>query len=123
MAQFKVGDNWAESDAGTVTFGAGSDQFATWSLSAFSQDDGANGNFSSGDMYSWDTTTPLSTAMEVSLDGSNYASLPTGVATTASTSTYSNFNVYAYQSVTKTDVLNGSGTYWMIINLMATVTP
>jgi hypothetical protein len=74
-------------------------------------------------MYCAALNNQLGSQMQVSLNGSSYANLPGGVTTGASTATYAAFNVYAYQNVTKADVLAGSGTYTMIVNLMATVTP
>jgi hypothetical protein len=123
FSTFQVGDNYTHSGELDVTFAPGSDQYATWTLSAFSQNDGSGADYSSGLMYCQALANQLGSQMQVSLNGISYANLPGGVTTSASTATSAAFYVYAYQNVTKADVLAGSGTYTMIVNLMATVTP
>jgi len=124
FGQFKVGDNYAQSpNVGTVTFAAGSDQSAQWTLQAYSMNDGAGADYSSGLMYSPQTLMQLTTPMKVSFDNAAWGALSGGVTTALSNSASFSYYLYAYQSVTTAEVLNGSGTYYMIVNLMATVTP
>jgi hypothetical protein len=118
FSQFAEGDNFANSGAGSVSFAPGSDQHATWTLSATSTTP-----YDTGKMYSNDTSLFLATPMEVSFDNATWGSLPTGETTPASTNTSSSFSLYAYQNVTQADILNGSGTYSIVVNLMATVAP
>ena len=115
---FKVGDNFAESYPGSVAFVPGSDQNATWTLSASS-----TSPYTAGEMYSTDTAQLLATPMEVSFDNATWGSLPTGVTTPSTSNLNVAFNLYAYQKITTADVLNGSGTYYIVVNLMATVNP
>ena len=115
---FKVGDNFAESYPGSVAFVPGSDQNATWTMSASS-----TSPYTAGEMYSTDTAQLLATPMEVSFDNATWGSLPTGVTTPSTSNLNVSFNLYAYQKITTADVLNGSGTYFIVVNLMATVTP
>lgn len=118
FGQFAEGLNAANSQAGYVQFAPGSDQFATWALSATS-----TAPYTAGEMYCSALNNFLSTQMAVSLDGSNYAYLSGGVTTAPSTSANSTFYLYAHQNVTQADILVGSGTYSIVVNLMATVTP
>jgi hypothetical protein len=114
---FAEGDNWAQSYAGYVTFAPGSDQNATWTLSATS-----TAPYTSGQMYCSALNNFLVNPMDVSL-GAGYAGLPGGVATSPSTNTNASFILYAHQYVTQSDILFGSGTYSIVVNLMATVNP
>jgi hypothetical protein len=116
--QFVEGVNTTNSGAGNVTFNPGSDQFAKWTLSATS-----SGGYILGEMYCSALSNMLATPMQVSLDNVNWGNLPTGVTTAPSIVTNSTFYVYAYQVVTQADILIGSGTYTMTIDLMASVTP
>jgi hypothetical protein len=122
FGQFTVGDNYITGGAITVAFTPGSDPAATWALQVNSQNDGVQGDFSGGQMYSWDVSNYLTHAMQVSLGGS-YVNLPGGINTGNSNAASGSWTLYAYQNVTTGDVLVGNGTYYMIVSLMATVTP
>ena len=64
----------------------------------------------------------LDNAMYVSLNnGATYNQLPTGVTATGNTTT--NFNIYAAQNVTQNDVNQGAGSYYIVVQLTASVTP
>ena len=116
--QFVEGPNTTNSGAGSVVFNPGSDQNAKWTLSATS-----SGGYILGEMYCSALSNMLVTPMQVSLDNVGWGNLPIGVTTAPSTNTNTTFYVYAYQVVTQADILVGSGTYTMTIDLMATVTP
>jgi hypothetical protein len=108
-------------DYGTVTVVNNSDPNPTWTLSAFSNNDGG-GNFLGGAMYCTALGRYLDDAMYVSLNnGASYNTLPTGVTLTGNTTT--NVNLYAAQDVTQNDVNQGAGNYFIVVQLSVSVAP
>jgi uncharacterized repeat protein (TIGR02543 family) len=108
-------------DYGTVTVVNNSDPNPTWTLSVFSENDGG-GNFSNGMMYCNALSRYLDNAMYVSLNnGGTYNQLPTGVTATGNVTT--NFQLSAAQNVTQNDVNVGAGSYYIVVQLTASVTP
>jgi hypothetical protein len=108
-------------DYGTVTVVNNSDPNPTWTLSAFSNNDGG-GNFLGGAMYCNALSRYLDNAMYVSLNnGATYNQLPTGVTLTGNVTT--KVNLYAAQVVDQTDVNAGAGSYYIVVQLTASVAP
>jgi hypothetical protein len=113
-------------DYGTVTVTPGSDASPSWTVHAFSQDDG-NGNFANGRMYCAALNRQLEDAMYVdfSLDGSTwgtYGQLGPGTSISGTNLTQ-NFDLGVAQYVSHTDVTAGQGDYYIYVQLTAGVTP
>jgi type 1 fimbria pilin len=128
LGMFVVGRNpagtaWADTGAtfGTVTVVNNSDPNPTWTLTATSINDGVK-DFSNGKMYCDGLGRYLDDALYVSLDGGTTAAqLPSGVSATGH-ATYS-FRLSAAQIVSQNDVNYGTGNYYMIVQLNASIAP
>ena len=106
---------------GAVTVTNNSDPNPTWTVSAFSDNDGG-GNFANGKMWCDALARPLDDAMYVSSDnGATSAQLPVGVTLTGSVNT--TFKLSAAQIVSQNDVNQGAGLYYIVVQLTASIAP